>query len=65
FSFALEKAKAQINQSLMIGDDPEGDIRGARQIGLDTVFFVKDSKNLQIESTYTIFELRELLQILS
>ncbi|GAB6279432.1 MAG: YjjG family noncanonical pyrimidine nucleotidase [Lentimicrobium sp.] len=65
FRFALEKAKAQINQSLMIGDDPEGDIRGARQIGLDTVFFVKDSKNLQIESTYTIFELRELLQILS
>jgi FMN phosphatase YigB (HAD superfamily) len=49
----------------MIGDDPEGDIRGAREIGLDTVLFVKHHKRIQTESTYTISELKELLQILS
>jgi len=65
FNFALEKAEAQINESLMIGDDPEGDIRGAREIGLDTVLFVKHHKRIQTESTYTISELKELLQILS
>ena len=65
FNFALQKAGAHINESLMIGDDPEGDIRGAREIGLDTVLFVKHHKRIQTESTYTISELKELLQILS
>lgn len=39
FKLALEKAAANANESLMIGDDLEVDMAGARLIGMDTLFF--------------------------
>ena len=38
FELALEKAGAKI-ESLMIGDDLEVDMAGAKLIGMDTLFF--------------------------
>lgn len=39
FEFALHKAGAAPGGSLMIGDDLEVDIRGARQAGMDTMYY--------------------------
>ena len=39
FSFALDKAKATASESLMIGDDLEADILGAKNCGLDALHF--------------------------
>ena len=43
FNFALELAKANANESIMIGDNIEADIEGAHNIGMDTIHF--DYKN--------------------
>jgi putative hydrolase of the HAD superfamily len=46
FNFALDIAKAQPNESIMIGDSLEADIEGAHKIGMDTIHFdYKDSQN--------------------
>jgi putative hydrolase of the HAD superfamily len=39
FEMALEKAGASARESLMIGDDLEVDMAGARDIGMDTLYF--------------------------
>jgi len=44
FNFALDKAKASSNESIMIGDSLEADIEGAHNIGMDVIHF--DYKNL-------------------
>jgi putative hydrolase of the HAD superfamily len=48
FHYALEKAGARAEESLMIGDDLEVDIIGARAIGMDTILF--DPFNLNTTS---------------
>ncbi len=44
FNFALNLAKANVNQSIMIGDCYEADILGAKNIGMDVVLFDVDNK---------------------
>ena len=45
FNFALDLAKANANESLMIGDNLEADIEGAHNTGMDTIHFdYKDSE---------------------
>ncbi|UZO80969.1 YjjG family noncanonical pyrimidine nucleotidase [Aquimarina sp. ERC-38] len=39
FEYALHQAEATVEQSLMIGDNYEADILGARDYGLQTLFF--------------------------
>src|ERR1035437_4924091 len=48
FHYALEQAGARAEESLMIGDDLEVDIIGARAIGMDTILF--DPFNLNTTS---------------
>lgn len=60
FKFALQKAGANINNSLMIGDDFEVDIVGAKNVGIDQVLFDPDQKHQRNESTFTIRDLGEL-----
>jgi len=49
FATALNKLKVTANQCVMVGDWPERDIKGAKQIGMKTIFArygsVKDIKN--------------------
>ena len=46
FNFALNLAKANPSESIMIGDSLEADIEGAHKIGIDTIHFdYKDSHN--------------------
>jgi YjjG family noncanonical pyrimidine nucleotidase len=39
FRYALKVAKARVSDSLMIGDNPNADIAGAQNIGMDSVFY--------------------------
>ncbi len=39
FQYALKKANANLNESIMIGDNWEADIMGAKNTGLDVIFF--------------------------
>jgi putative hydrolase of the HAD superfamily len=61
FDFALKKAKATAAESIMLGDDIDVDIAGARGAGLDQVYVNHLNKALPaIKPTYTIAHLKEL-----
>lgn len=60
FHYALRKAHATAEESLMIGDEMDVDIDGARAAGIDTVLF--NPRGEKIEGTRT-FEVRNLLEI--
>lgn len=61
FEFALQIVKAEKADCLMIGDDLESDIDGARNFGIDTVFF--NPAGLKHEST-TTFEIKQLDELM-
>jgi putative hydrolase of the HAD superfamily len=65
FNYALEKAGAEVNESLMIGDDFNVDIIGATAIGMDTVFYdPHNSDMIDQEATYRVAHLTDLLSFL-
>jgi putative hydrolase of the HAD superfamily len=65
FHFAFESSTADPNESIMIGDDYEADIIGAKEVGMDQIFLnaAKDSTENKI-ATYTVSHLEELRRIL-
>lgn len=66
FEYALKVNNAGKQESIMIGDDWEVDIMGARRFGMDQVYFNPDRHSLtgDIEPTYEIHSLKELKEIL-
>jgi len=64
FLFAMEKASARVNDSLMIGDDLGADILGARSVGMDQVYFNPRCHSHTEQLTYEIVDLIELKKIL-
>ena len=78
FRYALEKAGAEVEESLMIGDDWDADVLGARDYGMDQAYLtVKEEEQNAVNSehgnsrvrhnykpTYTLHSLSELLNIL-
>ena len=64
FDYALEKSGAKMEESIMIGDNIEADIKGAMNAGWDAIFVnhinavVKD-----VKPKYTIYHLEELERI--
>lgn len=64
FEYALKKTGATLRQSLMIGDDQEVDIEGAKNCGMDQVFVNYNDEPLQVIPTYTIKKFSELKNIL-
>jgi putative hydrolase of the HAD superfamily len=64
FDYAIQKSGAIVEQSIMIGDDPEVDILGARNFGMDQVLFDPGKKYNQNGSTFYINGLIELKDIL-
>jgi putative hydrolase of the HAD superfamily len=64
FNHALEVANTKATTSLMIGDSLEADILGARNAGIDQVFFNPYNAEHAHEVTYEISHLTELLSIL-
>lgn len=63
FEYALQKAKALPEKSIMLGDSIEVDIQGAINAGIDQVFVNHINADAPIKPTYTIRHLRELEQI--
>lgn len=65
FKFTLDKIGSNINECIMIGDNPESDIDGARKIGMDTVYFNRNGAySRDVNATFQIKHLLELLPIL-
>ena len=52
FEYALNKANAKVNESIMIGDDLNTDIKGAINIGMKTIYFNPHFVN----HTYPVWE---------
>ena len=64
FYYALHKAKAQLQKSIMIGDNIEADIEGGINAGLDTIYVNHLNQEKYEKANYTIFSLKELEEIL-
>jgi len=64
FELALNKTKANLDASIMIGDDPEVDIIGAKNIGMDQVLFDPQGELAQNGASYYINDLLELKKFL-
>jgi putative hydrolase of the HAD superfamily len=64
FGYALEMTGATSRESLMVGDDLEVDIIGARDSGIDQVYFNPGSIPHKEKVTYEISSLAELKEIL-
>lgn len=63
FDYALQQTNAQVEESIMLGDDLEVDIAGARNAGLDQVFINHLGKIPEVKPTFMVHHLKELEQI--
>lgn len=63
FDYALDKAKASLSESIMIGDNTEVDIQGAINAGMDSIFVNHINAHCPLNPTYTIYHLEELEKI--
>lgn len=68
FEYSIKSSNARKKESLMIGDSWESDIIGAKNFGIDQVFFNPGKQIIDFEKvgepTFTIEELKQLLAIL-
>ena len=64
YDYALKKAKAQKEDSMMIGDDWIADVEGGKSFGLEVVFFDVFNDNFEAEGVKVIKKLIELKEIL-
>jgi putative hydrolase of the HAD superfamily len=61
FEYALDKAGAQLHESIMIGDSIEADIRGAQAFGMKAIYFNPLQKELPEDVQWQITHLEELI----
>ena len=59
FNYALEKSKAIANESIMIGDNFEADILGAKSVGMHTIF-CEFNGEIATEKVITVNKLSEI-----
>ncbi|MFA6832326.1 MAG: YjjG family noncanonical pyrimidine nucleotidase [Bacteroidaceae bacterium] len=65
FDFALNAAQCQVEESIMIGDNPVADIQGANACGFDTIYYDwTHSHQMVTKPTYHIYDLLEIKKIL-
>jgi putative hydrolase of the HAD superfamily len=64
FQYALRKTGASANDSIMIGDDLEVDMAGARLMGIDQLYVNHDKKNHNEKVTMEVFSLKEIMGLL-
>ena len=64
FHYALQKAHATAEESLVIGDEMAVDIDGARAAGIDQIFFNPSGKEVIGERTFEVRSLVEIKEIL-
>ncbi len=64
FCYALKKANALNNESIVIGDEMAVDIDGARAAGIDQIFFNPNGEKSEGQRTFEVnklFEIRDIL----
>lgn len=64
FEYAVKSIHAHKPECLMTGDDPDADITGAKNAGIDQVFFNPYGKHLPFKPTFEIRSISELRSIL-
>ncbi len=64
FQYAIDKANASTQQSLMIGDSIEADVRGALNFGMDAIYFNPHFAEIPHDVSWHINHLEELTRIL-
>ena len=64
FDYALRKTNGLLEECIMIGDNPNADIKGAIDAGMDTIFVNHINAECILKPTHTIFHLKELESIL-
>lgn len=64
FEIAMQRAKTTTDHCIMIGDNMNTDIAGARSAGMDQIFFNPHKKHTREKATYQIAELKELKDLL-
>lgn len=64
FEYAIQCAGASYRDCLMIGDNWEADILGAKRAGMDTVYYNPLGNTFEESATHDIRHLRELMVIL-
>lgn len=64
FEYAIAKAKCRMEESIMIGDNLNADILGAKNAGMDSVFVNHINAETNETPTYTVHHLKELESIL-
>jgi putative hydrolase of the HAD superfamily len=64
FQYSLRKTGASADDSLMIGDDLEVDMAGARQIGIDQLYVNHENKKHDEPVTMEVFSLKEIMRLL-
>jgi putative hydrolase of the HAD superfamily len=64
FKYLIEKLGASPQNCIMIGDNPFTDIAGAREAGIDTIFYNPKQQPITTNANYEIKCLGELINIL-
>jgi len=63
FDYAMNKAGAELHQSIMLGDNLDADIQGAMNAGMDNIFVNHVNVTTLLKPTYTVKSLNELKSI--
>ncbi len=64
FDYALQKSGASLATTIMIGDNLQTDIKGAKGAGLDTILFNRWQVDPEGVPTYTVASLKDIQAIL-
>ncbi len=64
FEYAMKKTNSSIEDCIMIGDNPNADIQGALNAGMDNVFVNHINAAYSVKPTHTVHHLKELEGIL-
>jgi putative hydrolase of the HAD superfamily len=64
YDYALKKANAQVEESIMIGDDWIADVEGGKSFGLKVIYFDVFDDKYTAEGVKTIRKLEEIKSIL-
>ena len=64
FEYAVKLANAELSESIMIGDNPDADIQGAINAGMDCIFVNHTNAVSPVTCTFMISHLKQLENIL-
>ncbi|MDR3693774.1 HAD family hydrolase [Mucilaginibacter sp.] len=65
FADILKRHHLSTDAVLVIGDDPESEIKAATELGIDTFLFDPENKHPETTATFKSFNLKEVLDVLS